>query len=903
MKRNRKIRWGTPVAVKQLHTSFFETERSLAGEFSLFLLCTLLFFGSACGMLQSMFEWELLSGEMLFRVFFMTVVVSGLTEASYLLKTRYRALTWVGILGVGTLGGLFYLLRTKQGERILHGLQAVAFEYVGWWNEYFKTSFRVSEGDMFWTEEALIFALTALCFLLVWYGRVKKKAYIAVIVPLLSLVAGLLVGKTPDGVSLFVAAFALFLSNAAGFRRPEFLAAPDKSGRESGRLKQFLWIPVAVGLLALCLIVKTAGTASADERVTSGGEQIRQKQKTVLEEITGWNGWKEIKAGKSVENAVNEFLIRVGIKERNDIESNFARLDNETPEYEDVAVLKLAMDKKPEYGAYLVGFYADRYDDGVWDTDVEAFEEACKKAGSAPEAVAKGLLSMAPDRVAAYYGKESLSDFNYRGIEGTMQYAKANLVKTFLPYFAEVTDGRVRPEGDSRYVKEKGATRVKFTLWNYDVDSLIGIVFRGEETEKAWTKESWERWYEEYVKETYLDVPEGMTQVEKAAEEIRNWKRNFFGIEGKDSVNFDRLNKAYQVADWMRENTSYSLELPELPKGSDPVEYFLGTSRQGYCMHYASSSVMILRELGVPARYVSGYVVGSYRQDGTTQKYEAVVKDSDGHAWVEIYLEGFGWIPVEVTKGYSVLPDGTSIYRQNESGGYQLFRENWTDVAYPHPGQSYWTETRPFVTPAPTPTPDPTVTRQPSAGGTEHPPTQGESQSGVSQVGGVDAPDTKAEPDAVKPGEEPEEEEKIDLSVNPVVLVFALPAIGIFLGVILPLWERFRKVKSRMDEGTIQKKSKGFGNRQKIKLMNERLYRKLRGKGKIYKKYIRDEEYEEVLQKYRTVVSREERERYMHLVKAAAFSYNTFTEDEVEFCKQIYHRVLYEKRKEDDDAY
>lgn len=900
MKRNRKIRWGTPVAVKQLHTSFFGTERSLPGEFSLFLLCTLLFFGSACGMLQSMFGWELLSGGMLFPVFFVIVVVSALTEASFLLKIQYRVLAWTGLMGIGAFAWLFYLLRTKQGERILHGLQAVVFEYVGQCNRYFGTSFRVPEGDLFWAEEALAFVLITLCFLLVCYGRIRKRAHIAVTVPFLSMIAGFLVGKTPEGRDMFMGAFALFLSNAAGFRRPEFLAAPDKYGRESGLLKQFLWVPVAVGLLSLCLIVKAAGTVSADERVASGGERIRQKQKEVVEGVIEWNGWQEIKAGKSVENAVNEFLVRVGIKERNNLESNFARLDNETPEYEDVAVLKLAMDKKPEYGAYLVGFYAGRYDDGVWDTDVEAFEEACKKAGFDPETVSGELLSLAPDRVATYYGKASLSDFNYRGIGGTIQYAKANLVKTFLPYFAEVTDVRVRPEGDSRYVKEKGATRVEFTLWNYDVDSLIDIVFRGEETEKAWTKEPWELWYEEYVKETYLEVPEGMTQVEKAAEEIRNWKRNFFGIEGKDSVNFDRLNKAYQVADWMRENTSYNLELPELPKNIDPVEYFLGTSRQGYCMHYASASVMILRELGVPARYVSGYAVGSYRQDGTTKKYEAVVKDSDGHAWVEIYLEGFGWIPVEVTKGYSVLPDGTSIYRQNEGGNYQLVRENWSDDVYPWPGQSHWQETRPFVTPAPTPTPDPTVTQQPSAGGNPHPPTPGEIQSGVSQVGGVDAPDTKAEPDTVKPGDEPEEE-KIDLSVNPVVLVFALPAIGIFFGVILPLWERFRKVKSRMDEGVIQKKTKRFGNRQKIKLMNERLYRKLRGKGKIYKRYIRDEEYEEVLQKYRSVVSREERERYMHLVKAAAFSYNTFTEDEVEFCKQIYHKVLYEKRKEEDD--
>ena len=104
-----------------------------------------------------------------------------------------------------------------------------------------------------------------------------------------------------------------------------------------------------------------------------------------------------------------------------------------------------------------------------------------------------------------------------------------------------------------------------------------------------------------------------------------------------------------------------------------------------------------------------------------------------------------------------------------------------------------------------------------------------------------------------------------------------------------------------MDEKVIQKKTKRFGNRQRIKLLNRRLYRKLRGKGKVNKRFLRDEEYEEVLRSYSSVLRREERERYMHLVKAAAFSYNEFSDEDVEFCKQVYHKVLYEKRKEEEE--
>ena len=126
MKKKRKIRWGTPVGIKQFHTAGLGTERSLPGELSLFLLCTLLFFGATFGMLQSMFEWQLLTEGMLLRIFFTAVVVSGLTEAASLLKPRLGTAVQAGILVLGTAGSLFYVLRTKQGERILDGLQAVA---------------------------------------------------------------------------------------------------------------------------------------------------------------------------------------------------------------------------------------------------------------------------------------------------------------------------------------------------------------------------------------------------------------------------------------------------------------------------------------------------------------------------------------------------------------------------------------------------------------------------------------------------------------------------------------------------------------------------------------------------------------------------------------------------------
>lgn len=70
-------------------------------------------------------------------------------------------------------------------------------------------------------------------------------------------------------------------------------------------------------------------------------------------------------------------------------------------------------------------------------------------------------------------------------------------------------------------------------------------------------------------------------------------------------------------------------------------------------MHFASAGTMILRQMGVPCRYVSGYCAkeDSFKS-GENDEDICEVKDSQSHAWVEIYLDDFGWIPVEMTPGY-----------------------------------------------------------------------------------------------------------------------------------------------------------------------------------------------------------------------------------------------------------
>lgn len=110
----------------------------------------------------------------------------------------------------------------------------------------------------------------------------------------------------------------------------------------------------------------------------------------------------------------------------------------------------------------------------------------------------------------------------------------------------------------------------------------------------------------------------------------------------------------------LQSRASYTRTPGMFPLNEDPVEYFLFDGQEGYCQHFAAAAVLMYRLYGIPARYAAGYAVSpddfQLQEDGT---YYALVTDEDAHAWPEIFLEDYGWTPVEVT------PAGAGI-----SGGY-----------------------------------------------------------------------------------------------------------------------------------------------------------------------------------------------------------------------------------------
>lgn len=218
---------------------------------------------------------------------------------------------------------------------------------------------------------------------------------------------------------------------------------------------------------------------------------------------------------------------------------------------------------------------------------------------------------------------------------------------------------------------------------------------------------------EAYVYESYLQVPADITEdLETFCKEA---KLPHFE---KGATDEESRLKALQVASALRKeylyNFNYTMAPGTTPWNRDVVSYFLLEQKRGYCMHFAASSAVVLRYLGIPTRYVEGYVIklsdlndavgisddedvvsawyDGYNELDETGLVSVNVTDGNAHAWVEIYLDGYGWIPYEFTPpsddddtmltGFSFLGAISGLFRTTENAMEQL-GENATNLNIP----------------------------------------------------------------------------------------------------------------------------------------------------------------------------------------------------------------------------
>ena len=140
--------------------------------------------------------------------------------------------------------------------------------------------------------------------------------------------------------------------------------------------------------------------------------------------------------------------------------------------------------------------------------------------------------------------------------------------------------------------------------------------------------------YPSFVTDHYLQLPASLPQrVRDLAEQV---------TEGQDNV----MEVIASIQEYLS-GLEYSLEIEAPPFDSDGVDHFLFEARKGYGEYFASAMAVMLRAVGVPARVAAGYSPGEFDPEQELN----IVRDTDSHAWAEVYFPEYGWINFEVTPG------------------------------------------------------------------------------------------------------------------------------------------------------------------------------------------------------------------------------------------------------------
>ena len=169
--------------------------------------------------------------------------------------------------------------------------------------------------------------------------------------------------------------------------------------------------------------------------------------------------------------------------------------------------------------------------------------------------------------------------------------------------------------------------------------------------------------YPESIAARYLGTLESCWQVAKLAERVTAEQANPY-------------DKAIAIERYLEANYTYDTNPPPTPEDDDVVSHFLLTSRRGYCDVFASAMVIMCRQVGVPARWATGFAAGEFNpNDGVYH-----VRDKDRHAWAEVCFPDYGWIAFDPSPMRSESTHLATRLRKLWAGSIGTLRSNYFTI-------------------------------------------------------------------------------------------------------------------------------------------------------------------------------------------------------------------------------
>ncbi len=261
----------------------------------------------------------------------------------------------------------------------------------------------------------------------------------------------------------------------------------------------------------------------------------------------------------------------------------------------------------------------------------------------------------------------------------TVQTKKADRSCIYTPYEMTGTSEAV-PNGMQNYAggflktdKLFGTKTVTYKALPDLTGSWTDWVGRLYSTESSPQLQSYytnESHYNVWCYEHYTDVPDKIAGALYTA----------VGDPGNLTKNHADYRQAITSAQkYLNENFIYSENFKAPKKGKDPIETFL-TSGKGCDVHYASLATMLMRYYGIPARYVEGYIFTPADAAAAKAGQPVDIGFSHAHAWTELYIDGFGWVPMVFTPAWQGIMPQADLSRGLESVNYKNQKDEQTET-------------------------------------------------------------------------------------------------------------------------------------------------------------------------------------------------------------------------------
>ena len=493
---------------------------------------------------------------------------------------------------------------------------------------YYGTSFACQKGDKAFAGAFVGFVSFIVMLFLVTLAVQIKRRRMLTLFPTLLLAVQLCVGKSPSVSEVVMLTLCtLWCLIADGSARTEVGYEADGSthGNEALRIvPAFLYMAAVSAILFICVFTfKPLADTLADKK-----PQMLAFQ-------------------KDLEGSVKSFF-SLGI----DLQDG--TVSNHYPSYSGKTVMTVEAKAGASSNIYLRSFYGDTYENGKWikKSDFSRMEKEYHDASRMTAwQNAIGLATL----LDGYFDDET----NPATEKYTITMEKLSTKYTYLPYcidpYSIDAKGDIDFDEDFFITKDKGTKTI-------EVSACPGFFDGSLETSSLEPEQPLEvnndfyAAYNNYVMENYTEKQGGDGIVAEDAKWLLRTGQltsdmMYTGYIRENDAN--RIAAAQLVQQFLTSKAFKYSKNPPSAGSKDVVENFLSNSRQGFCVHFASAGTMILRQMGVPCRYVSGYCAkGDSFKSGENDGDICEVKDSQSHAWVEIYLDDFGWIPVEMTPGY-----------------------------------------------------------------------------------------------------------------------------------------------------------------------------------------------------------------------------------------------------------